>query len=248
MSVMNVVTRLAALIVAAALLLPATAAAQGTVEHTLAVTGHGEVELQPDRGSFTTEVRRLSRTADAARSRASRGAKAIAAGLRGLGVARNAISTSQIRIGRQKFRRRKDGPVLTRFQATVGLRIAVDDVDLLGRAIDVASGRGATQVFGPRLSFSPSLRDDGALRAEAAALSDARARAEAAAAAEGQQVVGVQAIDLDPEDDGASTFGAFAPSADSTAGAGGSVSTPVFTGTRKVTSEVRVAYLIAPAA
>lgn len=240
---MSFVYRLAAFVLTATLLGPAVAVAQ-TPEHTLSVVGRGQVELRPDRGNFTAGVTRLSPSANTARSRTNSQVKAIVTGLRGLGVSREQITTSEISIVREKRRIGKDGPVRTRFRASVALRVAVDGLERLGRAIDAASRRGATAIYGPQLSFSPALRATGRLRSEAAALQDARTRAEAAAATENQRIVGVQSIDLDPSQDGFSTF-----SLDSAASAGRARQSPtqVFAAKRKLTSEARVTYIMEPA-
>lgn len=240
--------RLAAAVAAATLFTPAVAAAQTPgPEHTVSVIGRGQVELRPDRGSFTVAVVREARSANDARNRANAKVAAIVGGLRGLGIARNQLTTNGVSIARRKRRTRKDEPVRVSFRADISLRVAVEGLALLGRAIDAASRRGATAVFGPQLSFSPELRETGSLRSEAAALDDARTRAEAAAAAEGQQIVGVQSIDLDPGQNGFSAF-ALETSAAGSADSRARSPTKIFSARRKVTSVVRVTYIIEPAA
>ena len=200
---------------------PATAAAQ-TTEHTLSVIGRGQVELTPDRGSFTATVTRwASRPADA-RSEVNRRIRAIVRGVRALGVPRERIATTDISLDRVVRRAGKHGPRRIRFRGAASLAISVDGLKLLGRAIDVTSRRGATAIYGPRLSFTPALRAAGVRDAEAAALEDARTRAEAAAAAEGQRIVGIQSINLDP---GEGDIGLLSLAAADSAG-GGSTQTP----------------------
>ncbi|MEA2178767.1 MAG: hypothetical protein QOG77_2064, partial [Solirubrobacteraceae bacterium] len=140
----------------------------------------------------------------------------------------------------------KDGPVRISFRASNSLGVSVEDIALLGRAIDLATDRGATEVFGPSFSFSAERRAEGKAAAESAALADARARADSAAAATGQRIVGVQSIDLDP---GSPDRGVLSlSSADSGAGGGSSEApTKVLPGTRRFTSRARVTYLIEPA-
>ena len=239
---MNRAHRLVTFALAAALIAPATAGAQST-EHTLSVVGRGQVELRPDRGSFSVGVVRRSRSANVARSQTNARVAAIVAGLRALGIARADISTGEISIVRVGHRTRKHGPLRIRFRASVSLQVAVAGVELLGRAIDVASRRGATAIFGPDLSFSPARRAVGRSGAETAALRDARTRAEAAAAVENQRIVGVQSIDLDP---GEAVLTEFA--SDTAAAGGGSAGAPtrVFAGRRRFTSDARVTYVIEP--
>jgi uncharacterized protein YggE len=230
------------LAVLALAMLPAPALAQE--EHTLSVVGVGRVDRKPDRGSFDAGVTLRSRTAAAARTRVNRRVAAIVRGLRGLGIARAQIQTTGISVQRIGRRIGKNGRVRISFRASSSLGVTVEDIALLGRAIDLATDRGATEVFGPSFSFSPERRAEGKAAAESAALADARARADSAAAATGQRITGVQSIDLDPGT--ADVTGSSA--ADSGAGGGSSrAPTKVLPGLRRFTSRARVTYLIEPA-
>lgn len=242
--------RLVALALTIVLLAPVAASAQTTEEpRTLSVIGRGQVELRPDLGGFSVSVSLRAPAANAARSRTNARIRAIVNGLVGVGVERDQLTTSRVSIRRQRYRTRENGPEKIRYEASVSMRVAnVEGLSTLARAIDVASKRGATSVFGPQLSFSAERRAAGRLGAEADALRDARTRAEAAAAIEGQRIVGVQSIDLDPGRGDFSTlrFGAARDSA------GGSALAPsptqIFSARRKVTAEAAVTYLIEPAA
>jgi uncharacterized protein YggE len=230
------------LAVLALLLLPAPALAQE--EHTLSVVGVGRVDLRPDRGSFDAGVTLRSKTARGARNRVNRRVDAIVRGLRALGIPGSQIATAGISIQRVGKRAGKNGPLRISFRASNALSVDVEGIAVLGRAIDVATERGATDLYGPSLSFSPDRRTQGKAAAEAAALTDARTRADAAAAATGQRIAGVQSIDLDPGTE--SRINSFS-SADSGAGGGSSrVRTKVRAGTRRFTSRARVTYLIEP--
>ncbi len=226
--------------IAILLLSPAVAAAQSE-EHTLSVIGRGQVELRPDRGTFSVAVIRRAASPNPARSRANRRVRAIVTALRGLGIERDQITTSEISVVRYGRRERKHGPLRVRYRASVSLDVAVEDIELLGRGIDAASRRGASAIYGPQLSLSPQLRATGRRRSEAAALGDARARADAAAAEAGQRVVGVQSIDLDPVSE------EFVTSYDSAGAGRAGAPTKVFAGRRRFTSRVRVTYIIEPA-
>lgn len=231
---------LAAAATAALLLAPAAASAQ-TTEHTISVVGSGQAEVRPDRGSFTVSVTRLDRTGNRARGRANARMAAIVRGLRGVGVQQDALTTSQVSISRRRLRPERDAPAVVRFRAAVTLRVSVHGLPRLGRAIDVASQRGATDIFGPTLSFSAERRAEGDRAAAAAALEDARERAEAAAAQTGQRIVDVQSIDLDP---GEEQYGRFSYESGGVADRPASAPTKILTARRKVTSRARVTYVI----
>lgn len=236
--------RIALLVVAGALVVPAAAAAQDT-EHTLSVVGSGESELTPDRGSFQADAVRRARTAEAARARASRRARAILAAVRAAGVPAERIATDAVSVRQQRRRVAKRGPVRVSYRADVSLTVRADGLDLLQRALDAATRAGATSVYGPDLSFSPARRAEGLRLAESAALDDARTRAEAAAAHQGQRIVGIKSVDLDPGE-GEDFFDSAA------ADSGGSSaqrapSTPIVPGLQTFTSLARVTYVIEPA-
>jgi uncharacterized protein YggE len=227
------------IVAAAALALPSAAAAQ-TEEHTLSVVGSGDVELTPDRGSISVTVTRRSNSANVARSRTSRRIAAIVRGMRSAGVPLKGIQTEAVSVAKVRRRASKDAPVRVVYRARASLDVSVDGLKLLGRAITIASKRGASQVYGPSLSFTPALRDSGLQRAEDAALKDARARADAAADTTGQRIVGIQSIDLDPDED------LLNYAADSGGSALSRAPTEILAGRETFTSTARVTYLIEP--
>jgi uncharacterized protein YggE len=231
---MNRTTLLAAPILVAAIL-PASAPAQTTTEHTLSARGTGEVELKPDRGTISISVERQARTGEPARSRVARRVAVIVRGIRAEGVPRASITTEGITVRRVKRRKR---PV--HFVARTGLTVSVEGLDRLGRVIDVATRRGATDIFGPDMSVAPRRRAEGRRQAEAEALTNAGARAAAAAEVAGQRIVGVQSIDLDPDE-----FSNF-DSGGASAAAPLRSTSQIFAGRQTFTATARVVYLIEP--
>jgi uncharacterized protein YggE len=169
---------------------------------------------------------------------------AIVSGLRAAGVPRAGIQTEDVSVARRRHRVGKHGPIRVRFRASASLDVDVDGLGRLGRAMDIAAARGATAVYGPSLDFTPALRESGLERAETAALKDARARADRAAATTGQRIVGVQSINLDPDQD------LLYASADSGGGgaSAGRAPTTIHAGRESFTTTARVVYLIEPAA
>ncbi len=242
--------RLAAVLtLAAALAAPGAAHAQEP-ERTLGVQGLGEVELAPDVGTFEAVVRRTAATSAAARGSANVRLVSIVGRLRAIGVPRTDITTTSVSLFRERYRLRKGGPLKVRYTASGAFAVRVQDVEQVGRALDVAADAGATGIDGPRFSFSQARRTEGRLAAERAALADARRRADEAAASQGQRVTGVRSIELDPGS-------APGPQPVDSAGQEASVSaaapsrpvapTPVLPGRETFSSTVRVVYVLQPA-
>jgi uncharacterized protein len=239
--------RLPLLLVAlAALAVPASAGAQQAADqHTLGVQGLGEVERAPDVGSFSAEVRRTAPTSAGARAATNGRLVSIVGRMRALGVQRTDITTTSVRLTRERFRTPRTRALRVRYVAVGALAVRVGDGQV-GRALDAAAGAGATGIDGPQFTFSQAASTQGRRDAEQAALADARARADAAAASQGQRVTGVQSIELDPGS------GAQPVLAESAAGVPGparkpAAPTPVLPGRQTFSSTVRVVYLLQPA-
>lgn len=231
--------RLIRLALIAALLAPAAAQAQTEAPEprTLSVIGRGAVELQPDRGTFTVVVTRRSRGREPARSQANAGSAAIVAALQDAGVARESITTLRVSLDRVRRRTRPGGPKQRFYRAFVALEVSVVGLEPLSRAIDVAARR-ATAVYGPELFVAPEAEAAGRRESDGLALADARQRAEAAAAVAGQRIVGIQAINLDPDSQEYYPEGA--------AGGRASEDTDILAARIAFTTTARVTYLIEP--
>lgn len=244
--------RLTALLVLALTLLAAPAAvAQQPAERTLGVQGLGEVELAPDVGTFDAVVRRTAPTSRGARDAANGRLNAIVGRLRALGVPRQDITTTSIRLFRERLRDRRTRALRVRYTATGAFAVRVEDTARVGRALDAVAAAGATSIDGPDFSFSQALRTLGRLAAEKAALLDARRRADEAAASQGHRIVGVRSIELDPgsargfDDSGEGPQ----PSSSAAAGSGSertSAPTPVLPGRQTFASAARVVYVLEP--
>ena len=229
--------------VLAALAVPG--AARAADEHTLGVQGQGEVELAPDVGTFSAEVRRTAPTSAGARSAANGRLQAIVTRLGGLGVARADITTTSVRLTRVRSRT-PAGALRVRYVAAGALGVRVSGASRIGPALDAAAAAGATAIDGPEFSFSQPLTSQGRSDAEQAALADARSRADAAAASQGQRISGVQSIELDPGST-PSPVQAQAETSTTAKTSGAATPTPVLPGRQTFDSTVRVVYLLVAA-
>jgi uncharacterized protein len=164
-------------------------AAQGVagtpmVQPTIEVRGVGEAKVTPDRAMISISVQNKARTAALAGAENARKATAIIDAIRGAGVAREQLGTSDYTVA-PSYRYYPDGrkPELTGYDASNTVRVDVRSLDLVGKVIDAALAAGATTISG--MSFYASMFDATRREALASATSDARLSAEAMAKALG---------------------------------------------------------------
>jgi uncharacterized protein YggE len=159
-----------------------------TPAKTITVSGHGTVTTVPDRASFDFAVETRAQTATAAMTRNGDAAAAIAAAVKGAGVAAADLRTSLVSLMPQTD---ENGRTITGYIASTTVS-AKTTIAKAGGIVDAAVDAGATSVYGPNLSRS----DEDALyrKALANAVSDAKEKASALAAAAGLALGGVQSI------------------------------------------------------
>jgi uncharacterized protein YggE len=219
----------------------AMSAATGASTGTLHVVGHGRTFVRPDMANVGITVFQEKATRELARGRADLVARRIVAGLQGLGISRPDIQTSSISLSSNLVGPRHHKRTV--WDAQIDLTINTSQINLLSGLFALASRDGAYSFQGPNFGFSdPSA---GLPEATTAAINDARSRADTAAAALGEQVIGVQSVDLDPN------VGVLQPpqalsSPGASAGPGKPVvATPVLPGLQEVDASVDIVYLIA---
>jgi uncharacterized protein len=165
-----------------------------TVRPTIRVTEEAMVPTPPDRARVhLAVVTQAPNAADAASRNAERVARVIAA-LRGRLGQEVRIETAGYTLN-PDYRYKPEGgqPTLAGYTASNTVRVTIDDLKAVGRAIDVAINAGANQVQ----SLEFLLRDETGPQTEALRLAArrARAKAEALAAALDQRVVRVLAVE-----------------------------------------------------
>ena len=181
-----------AALLAGALALPAAAHDEGgtmAVIPTISVRGDGQALVAPDEATVRLGVLAQAETARAAQEQVNRAAGAILDAIARLGVERERIQTSELRLNPvyAQERPRPDGgfvePRIVGYQAANVVSVRLSKLDLVGPVVDAGLGAGANQVEG--VSFG--LRDDAKARATAltAAVAEARAKAQTIAAALG---------------------------------------------------------------
>ncbi|MFZ7096320.1 SIMPL domain-containing protein [Luteimonas dalianensis] len=184
---------LSALLLAATLAVPATAAhAQAPAQVTandgtlLSVSATGEATRVPDVATLSAGV--VTQAADANEALRANAAQMnrLMEAVRKAGIAERDIRTSDLGVSPQYHRADGEAREISGYQARNTVNLTVRDIDDLGSVIDALVAAGANQVHGPNFQIGePDAAYDEARRA---ALDAARARAGLYAEALGMQV------------------------------------------------------------
>jgi uncharacterized protein len=163
---------------------PAPGAAQTSEPErprTLHVSAHASVQRPPDRAVVQLAVETVAETALAATAANATAMDRVLTSLREMGIPEARIRTTRIDLQpRYDQRREAREPVIVAYQAMNQVMVQLDDLDLVGRTVDVAVRSGANRVTGIRFE----LRDPQAAYHEALRRAVAQARAEATVLAE----------------------------------------------------------------
>jgi len=181
----------------ASVALPSAAAAQATINQSIAgtrldVSASGEVTRVPDIAVISAGVVTRAPTASAAiRDNATRMERVIAA-LRAAGIAEGDIQTTALNLNPDYRYPQNQPPQLTGYSASNQVTIRFRDVRNSGKILDTLVAQGANQINGPTLTIDkpgPALDE-----ARTKAVAVGRARAEQYARALGLRVVRVVSV------------------------------------------------------
>jgi uncharacterized protein len=205
----------------------------GTPEHTVTVTGSGNVSLAPDVADVILGVSVTRPTVAEAQSAAGTAMTAVVAAIKKDGIADKDIVTVNLSLG-AVYDYSGSSQKLVGYQFTNTVRVTVRNLKTVAAVVDDSVAAGATTISG--ISFR--LGDPKTVEAQARqlAMNDARAKADALAGAAGVAVKGVASIT-----ESSYTPVTYYPAADKAASG---ASTPIQTGTTDVTVNVTVSYLI----
>lgn len=174
------------------LLLPGLLLAQDTAKlaHVVRASGEATVTAKPDRAEVSVAVTNQARKAEAASAQnAAQSTRVIAALKQSIGTSGDIKTTGYSIVPEYNNPTGGGSPTITGYRATNTVLVTVNDLSLLGKIVDAASGAGANDISG--IVFT--LRDDASVRAQALAQAaeKARANAEAIARALNLHVTGV---------------------------------------------------------
>jgi uncharacterized protein len=155
--------------------------AQSVTNHTIAVGGHGEVDVAPDMATLQVGVQTNGNDAQAALANNATKMSAVIAAIQGFNVPTSHIKTSDLSIWYDS----DHNTYVVSHTVTVNL----DGTSTVGQVLDAAVAAGANNSWG--VTFG--LKDDSAARSQAlqAAIADARGRANSMATSLGVSITGV---------------------------------------------------------
>jgi uncharacterized protein YggE len=209
-----------------------------TPEHTVTVSGSGQVSVAPDVADVVLGVSVTKPTVAEAQSAAATSMASVVAALKKDGVDTKDIVTVNLSLSPvYDYSNNGSAPKLVGQQYTNTVRVTVRDLKNVAPVVDDTVGAGATTVQG--ISFR--LDDPKALQAKARqlAMDDARAKANALTAAAGVSVKGVASIS-----ETSTTPIVYIGAIMDGQAAKAQVATPILTGTTDVVITVSVTYLI----
>lgn len=162
----------------------------------LSVTGHAEIEVEPDQAVIQLGVREEAPTAAEAQSGVNRIVQKVLAAIEALPLDPRQIQTSQLSLepvyGDARSRREAEEPRILGYRASYTLSIETRDLTKISPIIDLALEAGANQLRGIRFGLS----DEKSARKEALrqAVADAIEKAEVVARAAGARLEQILAI------------------------------------------------------
>jgi uncharacterized protein YggE len=171
---------------ALALLLGSAAAgtALAADAHTISMSGHGEAKAPPDLVTINAGVTTTAPTAAAALAANTAKMKQVFAALEKLGVPQKNIQTANFSVSPQYANSQgNETPRLIGYQVNNQLRLRLEDVPALGKALDALVASGANNMNG--IDFAIQEPAPLLAKARADAIADARLRAETYARAAG---------------------------------------------------------------
>ncbi len=171
------------------LIAPVLLAQESLRVHFVRASGEAVIHAKPDRAEITIGVSNRAESAQAAASKNAEASTQVQAAIRQALGSGGEVKTSGYSLSPQYDYSNGHAPRLTGYEANNTVTATVDQLSLLGKVIDAATGTGATNING--VSFT--LKDDSAvkLRALSEAATKARANAEALAKTLDVQVVGL---------------------------------------------------------
>jgi uncharacterized protein YggE len=209
---------------------PESARGSSPETRSVTVTGTGSVDAVPNRAGLVVGVSSDAATARAALAASGDKAARVLDALRGAGVAKQDLQTTDVSVSpRWDDRGKQDG-----FTAHESVQVKVRDVERAGPILDAAVAAGATETSGP--SFDRGDRQELYRSALKAAFADARAKAATLAGEAGASLGRV--VRIEESSDTSQPVPMYTAAAERSA-------TPVEPGTQEVQATISVTFSLA---
>jgi uncharacterized protein YggE len=178
---------------------PAPVTPQSTTEQkTISVSGAGTVSMSPDIGWFTASVVTQAATAAEAEQQDNDAMSKVISALKSAGIAEKDIQTVEFSLS-PIYQDSKDPgkmPILVGYSVRHSIRVTVNDVNALGKMLDLAISSGANDVSGVSFGLSDAKSQQAESQALDLAVKDASSRARAIASAIGVNLVGPISVNI----------------------------------------------------
>ena len=216
-----------------------------TANSTIAVSGSGLVNIQPDRAILTVGVTSQDSSAQAAAQANAVTMNNVIAALGAIGINSSNIQTTSYNISPQSNYDKNGAAVITGYQVNNEVQVTVQASSSslgtlgakVGQAIDAVAGQGANEIYGIQFTASTTAIKQATNQALQLAVQDAASQAKVVATALGVSVVGVVSLDASPSYPSPYVLNELA--------AGAATSTPVITPqSLQVTASVQAVYSI----
>lgn len=161
----------------------------------ITVSAQGSAETDPDKAVLRLGVEAVSPDATTARTQVAENVSAVTDALVDLGIDEDQIRTTDYRIYRDE-RRTPEGmePQEPVFRARHTLQVDIDDVEMVGQAIDAAVDAGATDIHDVQFTLADDTRQTLRNEALTAAMDNARSQADTLAESGDLTITGVHDI------------------------------------------------------
>lgn len=150
-------------------------AAEAKLSRTIAMTGHGEVRMAPDRAVVSAGVQSTAETAQAAVAANSEAMNRIFAKLKEAGIADKLVQTSNFTVQPRYDYGNNTQPKLVGYDVINMVSVTVEDLTKIGGLLDALVAAGSNQING--ISFFVSRPEKALDEARKLAVQDARRKA-----------------------------------------------------------------------
>lgn len=153
------------------------------------VSSSATVKVEPDRARISIAVQTRHETAASAATENARKQTAVLKALRGLGLTDKQLRTANYNVSPSYRYEQNRDPILTGYTVNNTIIVEITDIEIVGKAIDVALANGANSISS--LEFYASNTDEARLTAIQEATAKARREAQTAAEAAGGRLGGL---------------------------------------------------------
>lgn len=218
---------------------PLSSGADGK-DHTITVTGTGDVYAQPDIVKVSIGVTTEGSTSTDAMQKNTGTMTKVVKAVKDTGIPDSDIQTSRVSVNPEYNYQSNTNPKITGYKATNTILVTLKDVSKAGPVVDAAYAAGANDINGPNYDFSDKVKADLYKQALTKAIADGADKANTMASA-----AGVSGLQLKSISESGSYVPPPRPMYASAMGAAAADSVPFSPGESKLSATVSMVYSFA---